>query len=51
VVRIGQDVAVAVDGGLDGGVAELGGNEFEVFVLGDKEGRVGVAKIMKANFA
>jgi|GEM_PF-6432575 len=35
-VGIGQDVAVAVDGGLDEGVAQLGLDEFDVFVLDEK---------------
>ena len=50
-VGIGQDVAVAVDGGLNWGVAKLKLDEFDILVLGNKKSRVGVAQIVKADFA
>ena len=44
-------MAVAVKGGLDRGMAELGLDEFGVGVLGDQQDRVGVAQIVEADFA
>ena len=40
-------MAVAVKGGLDGGMAKLGLNEFEVLALIDQQAGEGVAQIVK----
>ena len=46
-VGIRQDMTVAIHGGLDGGVAQLGLDELDIFPLGDEKGRVGGAQIVK----
>ena len=42
-MRIWHDMAVAVHGGLNRGVAQLGLDELDVLALGDEKGCVGVA--------
>ena len=50
-VGIGQDVAVAVYGGLDGGMSQLGLDEFDILVLSDEKRSLGVAQIVETDFS
>ena len=48
-VGIGQDMAVAIHGGLDWGVAQLALDKFDIFPLGDEKWRVSVAQVVETD--